>query len=99
MNQGHGGAGGIVIYTGKTDYGDIDTAAHGGLGGKAFDNSEPIGCSAGASGTIYWENEDSLLINNRDINSSQSTIVTTDMDRDKENYPGERLVARNLFID
>ena len=55
-NQGLGGAGGVVFYDGSVRKGYSSTYVNGGLGGDAYLNAEPEGCSAGAAGTAHWVN-------------------------------------------
>ena len=72
---------------------------HGGLGGSTYENTTPQGCSAGASGTIYWTKEDALMIHNRNIPSIQKTVISAEYERDKENYPTQYMVAHDLVIN
>ena len=77
----------------------MDTVVHGGLGGAAFANAAPKGCSAGASGTIHWTKEDALMIHNKNIMSSMKTVIAAKLNRDKEHYPSQSMIAHDLMIN
>lgn len=53
-NQGLGGAGGVLFFDGSVRLGYRNAKVNGGLGGAAYIDAEPKGCSAGAAGTAHW---------------------------------------------
>ena len=97
-NKGFGGSGGIIYFDGTFKEGLRTTLVHGGLGGNYYKDSEPKGCGNGASGTSYWKVYDVLMANNKDHDSDKVTNVGVTLDRNKEEYPDNYMVANDLLI-
>ena len=57
----------MVFFDGTFNLGLRTTFINGGQPGLAYIDSEPRGCAAGAAGTTYWKEYDTLMVNNEDI--------------------------------
>lgn len=97
-NKGFGGAGGTVYFDGSFKQGPRTTYIHGGLGGNEYQDPELKGCGNGASGTAYWKVYDVLMANNKDHNSNKVTNVQVTEDRNKDDFPGNFMVANDLLV-
>ena len=97
-NQGHGGAGGVIVYDGSFDYGIGNSHVHGGKGGVSYENSLPAGCSNGASGTVYWKKDDTLFIDNKEHLSNKKTYLKAVHNRDVAHWANQNMVVHDLVI-
>ena len=73
MNEGYGGAGGVIVYGPKFKGGVFASRVHGGEAGSKVVN--PEGCGNGASGTYYLARQDMLIIDNNSITTNKVTQV------------------------
>ena len=88
------GSGGVIIFDGGFSLSTDQVYAN---GGKSQRDDES-GCANGASGTVYRVNDDSLVIDNKDIKVESSTVLSIPEERSHESEKGLPELAKILTV-